>query len=112
MARTIASKKYAPPSNLFDWFFVSVSAVWVTGVFVDGWAHIHILSNGVVKADGGLTIECAQPGMGRVSNDAVGVALPQGLQIKFSRNPPFGPHKRHIPTDGRIPCAMETRIAC
>ncbi|MBM3256719.1 MAG: hypothetical protein FJY98_00080 [Candidatus Liptonbacteria bacterium] len=34
---------FAPVSNLFDWLFIEFSTVWVAGVFVDGWAHIHIL---------------------------------------------------------------------
>ncbi len=33
--------QFAKPSSLFDWLFVIFGGMWTTGVFIDGWAHIH-----------------------------------------------------------------------
>ncbi len=33
---------YARASNLFDWLFVFFSGWWIAGLFLDGWAHIHL----------------------------------------------------------------------
>jgi len=38
------SKKYPPRNEVFDWLFVCCSGIATAGVFIDGWAHIHLES--------------------------------------------------------------------
>lgn len=40
----MSSQSPARPNPVFDWLFIVFAGIWTAGVFLDGWAHIHLPS--------------------------------------------------------------------